>query len=132
MRLLRWRLSMALHYERGQLPWARAGLSLALLRRGVYVRRPFHGNAYQMLTQGRLEIGPRTVLEAGVTVQSASGRIRLGQQCRAPIFRHQGQYRVCVVRRLSCKVQSCRQSLENSPPQNRNINVRRLNCSAWT
>jgi acetyltransferase-like isoleucine patch superfamily enzyme len=80
MRLLRWRLSTALHYERGQLPWARAALFLAFVRRGVYVRRPFHGNAYQMLTQGRLEIGPRTVLESGVTVQSATGRIRLGQR----------------------------------------------------
>jgi acetyltransferase-like isoleucine patch superfamily enzyme len=80
MRLLRWRLSTALHYERGQLPWARAALFLAFVRRGVYVRRPFHGNAYQMLTQGRLEIGTRTVLESGVTVQSATGRIRLGQR----------------------------------------------------
>jgi acetyltransferase-like isoleucine patch superfamily enzyme len=80
LRILRWRLSTALHYERGQLPWARTGLFLALLRRGVYARRPFHGNAYQMLTQGRLEIGRRTVLESGVTVQSATGRIRLGQR----------------------------------------------------
>ena len=78
--MLRWRVSMALHYERGQLPWERAGLFLALLRRGVYVRRPFHGNAYQMLTQRRLEVGRRTVLEAGVTLQSATGRIRLGQR----------------------------------------------------
>jgi acetyltransferase-like isoleucine patch superfamily enzyme len=80
LRALRWRLSVALHYERGQLPWARTGLFLALLRRGVYVRGPFHGNAYQMLAQGRLEVGRRTVLESGVTLQSAVGRIRLGQR----------------------------------------------------
>ena len=78
--MLRWRLSVALHYERGQLPWARTGLFLAFLRRGVYARRPFHGNAYQMLTQRRLEVGRRTVLESGVTLQSATGRIRLGQR----------------------------------------------------
>jgi acetyltransferase-like isoleucine patch superfamily enzyme len=80
MRMLRWCLSTSLHYGRGQLPWARTSLFLAFLRRGVYVRRPFHGNAYQMLRQRRLEIGRRTVLESGVTVQSATGRIRLGQR----------------------------------------------------
>ena len=56
------------------------GPFFAFLRRGVYLRRPFHGNAYQLLRQGRLEIGRGTVLESGVTVQSATGRIRLGQR----------------------------------------------------
>ena len=33
-----------------------------------------------MLKQGRLEIGQRTFLESGVTIQSSGGRIRLGQR----------------------------------------------------
>ncbi len=44
------------------------------------MRRPFHGNAYQMLKQDRLQIGRHTFLESGVTVQSASGRIKIGQR----------------------------------------------------
>jgi acetyltransferase-like isoleucine patch superfamily enzyme len=55
-------------------------LFFAFLRRGAYVRRPFHGNAHQMLRQGRLEIGRGTVLESGVTLQSAEGHVRLGQR----------------------------------------------------
>ncbi len=77
---LRWRLSNSKYHEYGRLPWIRLKLFFAFLRRGVYVRRPFHGNAYQMLRQGRLEIGRGTVLESGVTLQSTSGRIRLGQR----------------------------------------------------
>lgn len=78
--MLRWRLSKSLYYGCGRLPWYRTSLFLALLRRGVYVRRPFNGNAYQMLRQGRLEIGRGTVLESGVTLQSTSGKIRLGKR----------------------------------------------------
>jgi acetyltransferase-like isoleucine patch superfamily enzyme len=77
---IRWRLSMWGRYGRGRLPWVRVRLSLALLRRGVFVRRPFGGNAHQMLAEGRLEIGRGTLLESSVTVQSADGRIRLGQR----------------------------------------------------
>lgn len=79
-RTLRWHLSSSKYHEYGRLPWIRLSLFFAFLRRGVYVRRPFHGNAYQMLREGRLEIGQRSVIEAGVTVQSTSGRIRLGQR----------------------------------------------------
>jgi acetyltransferase-like isoleucine patch superfamily enzyme len=64
----------------GRLPWVRVSLFFMLLRRGAYVRRPSHGNAHQMIRQGRLEIGRRTFLEAGVTLQSTAGRIRLGQR----------------------------------------------------
>ena len=56
------------------------GLFVALLKRRVYARRPFHGNAYEMLRQDRLRIGRYTFLESGITVQSASGRIEIGQR----------------------------------------------------
>lgn len=79
-RMLRSRIATSVYYGRGRLPWVRVSLFFAFLRRGVYVRRPLHGNAHQMLRQGRLEIGRGTVLESGVTVQSAAGRVRLGQR----------------------------------------------------
>jgi acetyltransferase-like isoleucine patch superfamily enzyme len=79
-RELRWRAGMTVRHEGGRLPWVRVRLFLVFLRRGVYVRRPFYGNAHQMLGQGRLEIGRQTFLEAGVTLQSSEGRIRLGQR----------------------------------------------------
>jgi acetyltransferase-like isoleucine patch superfamily enzyme len=54
---------------------------LTFMRRGVFVRRPLHGNAHRMIRQGRLEIGRGTFLEAGVTLSgSPQGRIRLGRQ----------------------------------------------------
>jgi acetyltransferase-like isoleucine patch superfamily enzyme len=78
--MLRWRVGRSLYYGQGRLPWQRTGLFLAFLRRGVYARRPFHGNAYQLLRWGRLEIGRGSVLESGVTLQSTSGTIRLGRR----------------------------------------------------
>lgn len=80
MRTLRWRAGMAVRHGWGRLPWVRAAMFLAFLRRAMYVRRPFYGNAHQMFRQGRLEVGRRTFLEAGVTLQSSHGRIRLGQR----------------------------------------------------
>jgi acetyltransferase-like isoleucine patch superfamily enzyme len=79
-RMLWHRVVTSMYYGRGRLPWVRVSLFFAFLRRGAYVRRPLHGNAHQMLRQGRLEIGRGTVLESGVTVQSAAGRVRLGQR----------------------------------------------------
>ncbi len=79
-RMLRHRAGRSVYYGWGRLPWVRVSLFFAFLRRGAYVRRPFHGNAYQMLRQGRLEIGRGTVLESGVTVQSTEGRVRLGER----------------------------------------------------
>jgi acetyltransferase-like isoleucine patch superfamily enzyme len=80
LRTLRWRAVMALRSEGGRLPWVRASLFLAFLRRGVFVRRPLHGNVHRMIRQGRLEVGRGTFLESGVTLHSARGRIRLGQR----------------------------------------------------
>lgn len=81
LRTLRWRLRMAVRNGGGRLPWVRARLVIAFWRRGVYVRRPLHGNAHTMIRQGRLEIGRGTFLEAGVTLSGApQGRIRLGRQ----------------------------------------------------
>jgi acetyltransferase-like isoleucine patch superfamily enzyme len=71
---------MSVRNGSGRLPWVRVTVFLAFLRRGAYLRRPFHGNAHQMLRRGRLEIGRGTFLEAGVTLHSADGRIRLGQR----------------------------------------------------
>jgi hypothetical protein len=80
LRRLRWRLGMSLGFGYGRLPWIRTRVFFALLRRGVYARRPLHGNVHQMLKQGRLEIGQGTFLESDVTIQSSGGRIRLGQR----------------------------------------------------
>jgi acetyltransferase-like isoleucine patch superfamily enzyme len=62
------------------MPWSRTQLSVLLLRRGVFLRRPFHGNALKLLHEGRLEIGRGTVLESNVTIHSDSGRVRLGKR----------------------------------------------------
>jgi len=61
------------------MPWSRFELFLAQIRRDVFIRRPFHGNALKLLRQGRLEIGRGTVLESNVTIHSDRGRVRLGE-----------------------------------------------------
>ena len=79
-RTLRWRASVSWRGGSGRLPWVRAGLFVALLKRAVYIRRPLHGNAHEMLREGRLQIGRHTFVESGVTIHSTSGRINLGQR----------------------------------------------------
>jgi acetyltransferase-like isoleucine patch superfamily enzyme len=66
-------------YERSRLPWNRARLHYEFARRRAYFRAPLHGNALEMLREGRLEIGEHALLEPNVWLTSpAPGRIRIG------------------------------------------------------
>jgi acetyltransferase-like isoleucine patch superfamily enzyme len=71
--LQKWR-----HYQRAGLPWQRAALHLELARRQAFARGVVHGNALQMLREGRLTIGPHALFEPGVWLTSATGRIAIG------------------------------------------------------
>src|SRR6202012_5118822 len=49
------------------------------MRREAFVRWPVHGNVLEALLEGRLEIGPQTVLEPDVWLTApGSARIRIG------------------------------------------------------
>jgi acetyltransferase-like isoleucine patch superfamily enzyme len=66
-------------YERNSLPWNRARIHWEVMRRGAFVRWPVHGNVLEALLQGRLEIGPQTLLEPGVWLTApGQARIRIG------------------------------------------------------
>lgn len=71
--LQKWR-----HYQRPRQPWNRALLHLELARRQAFARGIVHGNALQMLREGRLTVGPHALFEPGVWLTSATGRIRIG------------------------------------------------------
>ncbi|MGI8414275.1 MAG: acyltransferase [Solirubrobacteraceae bacterium] len=69
-----------LWYERNSLPWNRARIHWELMRRGAFARWPVHGNVLEALREGRLEIGPRTLLEPHVWITApAPARIRIGE-----------------------------------------------------
>jgi acetyltransferase-like isoleucine patch superfamily enzyme len=66
-------------YQRGSLPWNRAQLHLELARRRAFARMPLHGNALEMLRDGRLELGEHVLFEPGVWLTGAApARIRIG------------------------------------------------------
>ncbi len=66
-------------YERGTLPWNRARLHWEVARRDAYVRWPVHGNVLEALREGRLEIGPHTLLEPHVWITApGDARVRIG------------------------------------------------------
>lgn len=65
-------------YHRPRRPWNVAALHLELARREAFARGRVHGNALQMLRDGRLEIGPHAYLEPGVWLTSDTGRISIG------------------------------------------------------
>ena len=71
--LRKWR-----YYQRSRLPWQRAALHLELARRQAFARGTLHGNALQMLREGRLTVGPHAVFEPGVWITSDTGRIAIG------------------------------------------------------
>ena len=56
----------------------RAALHLELARRQAFARGALHGNALQMLREGRLEIGPHACSSPGVWLTSDTGRIAIG------------------------------------------------------
>jgi acetyltransferase-like isoleucine patch superfamily enzyme len=66
-------------YERNSLPWNRARIHYEMARRRAFARWPLHGNALEMLLDGRLEIGEHAVFEPGVWLTGpAPARIRIG------------------------------------------------------
>jgi len=66
-------------YERSSLPWNRARIHWEAMRRGAFIRWPVHGDVLPALREGRLEIGPDTLLEPGVWLTApGSARIRIG------------------------------------------------------
>jgi acetyltransferase-like isoleucine patch superfamily enzyme len=66
-------------YERNSLPWNRARIHWAFMRHEAFVRWPVHGNVLEALREGRLEIGPGTLLEPHVWITAPGGaRVRVG------------------------------------------------------
>lgn len=66
-------------YERSSLPWNRLAIHRELARRGAFARWPLHGDALEMLRDGRLEVGANALLEPNVWLTApAPGRIRIG------------------------------------------------------
>lgn len=69
-------------YERSSLPWNRARIHWHFLRREAFVRWPVHGNVLEALEEGRLTIGPHTLLEPGVWITApGEARVHLGEGC---------------------------------------------------
>jgi acetyltransferase-like isoleucine patch superfamily enzyme len=67
-------------YERNALPWNRARIHWHFARRGAFCRWPVDGNVLEAFEDGRLEIGPHTLLEPGVWITIADeGRVRIGE-----------------------------------------------------
>ena len=64
------------YYEHNSLPWNRARIHWEFLRREAFVRWPVHGNVLEALREGRLQVGPGTLLEPGVWI-TAPGRARV-------------------------------------------------------
>jgi acetyltransferase-like isoleucine patch superfamily enzyme len=66
-------------YQRGVLPWNRLALHRELARRRCFARMPLHGEALEMLRDGRLELGEHVLFEPGVWLTAvAPGRISIG------------------------------------------------------
>ncbi len=66
-------------YERSSLPHNRARIHWEFMRREAFVRWPVHGNVLEALREGRLEIGPGTLLEPHVWITApGSARVRIG------------------------------------------------------
>jgi acetyltransferase-like isoleucine patch superfamily enzyme len=60
-------------------PWNRARLHYELASRRCFAKWPLHGNALEMLREGRLELGEHVLLEPGVWITGpAPARIRIG------------------------------------------------------
>jgi acetyltransferase-like isoleucine patch superfamily enzyme len=66
-------------YEHNSLPWNRLRIHWEFMRREAFVRWPVHGNVLEALRDGRLEIGPHTLLEPHVWITAPGpARIRIG------------------------------------------------------
>ncbi len=66
-------------YERNALPWNRARIHWALMRREAFARWPLHGNVLEALADGRLEVGPHALFEPDVWITLGEGAtVRIG------------------------------------------------------
>ncbi len=66
-------------YERNSLPWNRLRIHREFMHREAFVRWPVHGNVLEAFREGRLEVGPQTLLEPGVWLTAPDrARIRIG------------------------------------------------------
>jgi acetyltransferase-like isoleucine patch superfamily enzyme len=66
-------------YERNSLPWNRARIHYEFMRRGAFARWPVHGNVLEMFAEGRLQVGPNTLLEPHVWLTGpGAAQIRIG------------------------------------------------------
>jgi acetyltransferase-like isoleucine patch superfamily enzyme len=66
-------------YERNSLPWNRARIHREFMRRQAFARWPVHGNVLEAFSDGRLEVGPNTLLEPHVWLTApGAARIRIG------------------------------------------------------
>jgi acetyltransferase-like isoleucine patch superfamily enzyme len=66
-------------YERNSLPWNRGRIHREFMLREAFVRWPVHGNVLEALREGRLEVGPGTLLEPGVWITApGDARVRIG------------------------------------------------------
>ena len=69
-------------YQRNELPWNRLRIHREMARRRAFVRWPVHGNVLEALREGRLEIGPHTLLEPDVWITApGEARVRIGEGC---------------------------------------------------
>ena len=67
-------------YERNALPRNRARIHAEFARRQAFVRWPVHGNVLEAFREGRLEVGPHTLLEPGVWITApGDARVRIGE-----------------------------------------------------
>ena len=69
-------------YERNSLPWNRARIHMHMARRRSFIRFPVQGNVLECLDDGRLEIGPHTLLEPGCWITIGdNARVAIGEGC---------------------------------------------------
>jgi acetyltransferase-like isoleucine patch superfamily enzyme len=67
-------------YQRNELPWNRARIHWHLMRRGAFARWPLHGNVLEAFEDGRLEVGPNTLLEPDVWITApGDARVQIGE-----------------------------------------------------
>jgi acetyltransferase-like isoleucine patch superfamily enzyme len=67
-------------YQRNELPWNRARIHWHLMRREAFARWPLHGNVLEAFEDGRLEVGPNTLLEPDVWITApGDARVQIGE-----------------------------------------------------
>jgi acetyltransferase-like isoleucine patch superfamily enzyme len=69
-----------LWYDHNSLPWNRLRIHREFMRREAFVRWPVHGNVLEAFAEGRLHVGPGTLLEPHVWITApGAARVRIGQ-----------------------------------------------------